>query len=223
MKIHRLRLHCPDIEKMAAFYAGLLGFPEMDRGAGSVAFQCGASNLEFVQGEPAYNHFAHNIPPDFLHLAADWVAARGIALLPFEGNNVVPFPNWDAQAIYFHDPAGNILEFIARNRIPQSGKTTFGNADVIGISEIGFATYAHAETLAQLRGLGLPVFGGSTAIFSALGDDHGLFILVDAAHKSWIPNMEPALPFPFDASVTIAGTTMQLHWDNVQLQAGSVT
>lgn len=208
---------------MTAFYEGLLGFELVSRTAEQVAFRCGASVLEFVQGEPAYYHFAFNIPPDLLEQASDWLVAHDISLQPFEGNRVVPFPNWDARAVYFYDPAGNILEFIARNRIPQSDKTAFGIADVIGISEIGFASFAHDKTVAALRDLGIPAFGGSTAIFSALGDDDGLFILVDAAHKAWIPNMEPALPFPFETILGIAEETVHLRWDNVHLHAESAS
>lgn len=219
MNIHRLRLTCTDIASMVAFYEGLLGFALVSRTAEQVVFQCGASVLEFVVGDPAYYHYAFNIAPDLLEQAADWLVARGISLQPFEGNRVVPFPNWDAQAVYFYDPAGNILEFIARNRIPASGKIAFGIADVIGISEIGFASFAHDETVAALRDLGIPPFGSSTAIFSALGDDHGLFILVDAARKAWIPNMEPALPFPFEATLGIADKVVNLRWDNVHLLA----
>jgi catechol 2,3-dioxygenase-like lactoylglutathione lyase family enzyme len=222
MQIQRLCIQGDDLQQLQDFYVGKLGFPLQATAAG-MTLQCGASQLEIQVGGKSYHHFAFNIPPDQIGAAADWLEGLGIALLPFEGHRIVPFPNWDAEAVYFHDPAGNIVEFIARKRLPASGRPQFSIDQVGCISEIGFATFTHAEHLTALNAeIGIPVFGSPTKTFCALGDDHGLFILVDAAHKLWIPSMEPALPFPFVADIVQGGTAWRLKWDAAQLIAERV-
>jgi catechol 2,3-dioxygenase-like lactoylglutathione lyase family enzyme len=215
VKIQKLSLQSHDLASLKPFYCDVLGFPLLSSSAEAFSIQCGQSVLEFVQGPKAYYHFAYNVYPDQILSIEAWLAARGIPLLPFEDERIVQFPNWDAEAIYFYDPVGNILEFIARRCLPQRGNPTFSIDETIGICEIGFANYAMDTVPEQLQAvLGLPIFGASRPNFCALGDDHGLFILVDAADKLWIPNMEPALPFPFQATIGAKGKSWQVLWDN---------
>ena len=219
MQIQHLRLQCEELLGLQEFYVEHLGFPLIHASANGFIVQCGDSQLEFAAGEKAYYHFAFNIFPDQIASAAAWLEARGIALLPFEDERIVQFPNWEAEAVYFYDPAGNILEFIARKRLPASGNPDFSIAQVLSISEIGFGTYALEDVQRQLNStMGLPIFGEAKPHFRALGDDHGLFILVDAATKLWIPMMEPAWPFPFAATLSSQGKSWDVKWDNVQLQ-----
>ena len=218
MQIHRLSLQCVDIDSIRAFYVELLGFEMMNDEESALTLRCGDSLLEFHTGSAAYYHFAFNISPDLLLHAAHWLEMKGIVLLPYEQNRIVPFPNWEAEAVYFHDPAGNIVELIARHRLPKSGRSTFSITDVLGISEMGFATYAFEDVFDQLtQEIGIPIFGNSSEAFAALGDDLGLFIVVDGTSKLWIPSMEPAQPFPFTTEIQQDQLYWELNWDNTVL------
>lgn len=211
MQVTALSLRTHRLAEVSDFYAQVLGLPVSAQGGSQITLQCGSSTLQFLEGEAAYYHFAFNISPDQLHRAADWLREKGIPLLPMDGQDIVPFPNWEAEAIYFHDPAGNIVEFIARHRLPRSGRAIFDMDDLLSISEIGLPTHHFLEVKSLMETqLGLSIFGNPSAIFAALGDDHGLWILVDAAEKCWIPNMEPALPFPLEATVQVEETTWDL-------------
>lgn len=202
MHIARLRMTAPDLHALRDFYHLRLGFPFTADTSELVGFQTGRSILEFVPGGRSCHHFAFNIDHDRVPEAGDWLQARGIELLPMDGEVLVPFPNWDAQAVYFHDPAGNVVEFIGRRRLPASGEAGFGLGQLSCISEIGLASFAHLRVRAELGGtIGLQTFGNPSETFAAMGDDEGLFIVVDAARKRWIPSMEPALPFPLQAQV----------------------
>jgi catechol-2,3-dioxygenase len=220
MQVTALSLHTHRLAEVCDFYAQVLGVPVREQGGSQITLQCGSSTLQFLEGEAAYYHFAINISPDQLHRAADWLREKGIPLLPMDGQDIVPFPNWDAEAIYFYDPAGNIVEFIARHRLPRSGRPIFGIDDLLSISEIGLPTHHFQEVKSFVETqLGLPIFGNPSPVFAALGDDHGLWILVDAAEKRWIPNMEPALPFPLEARVQVEGTTWDLVFAHGKLMS----
>jgi catechol-2,3-dioxygenase len=212
MQIHKLRLNTSELPALQLFYTQVLGFELLEGNAEQFTVQCGHTQLTFEQGKAAYYHFAFNIFPDQLHAAADWLEAKGISLHPLEGARIVSFPNWEAEAVYFEDPAGNILELIARRRLPMRGQAAFAATEIIGISEIGWATLDFDGLKHTLQTqLQVPVFGNPSAIFAALGDDHGLFILVNAMRKSWIPNNVPALPFPFRAEITEGLQTWHIH------------
>src|SRR5205807_6313178 len=81
------------------------------------AVTIGETALAFAPGtgEPFY-HFALLVPGDRFQAAMAWITER-VALLPHQGapaeQVVFDFPAWNAQACYFHDPAGNIVELIA--------------------------------------------------------------------------------------------------------------
>ncbi len=219
MEIRRLKLETDSLAAMQDFYVARLGFSLMQATENGFTVQCGASELEFVLGQKAYYHFAFNIFPDQIASAANWLEERDIALLPFEDERIVQFPTWDAEAVYFYDPAGNILEFIARHRLPIAGKADFSIDQVVSICEIGFGSYQMEAVQQQLQAtMGLPIFGEPKPYFRALGDDHGLIILVDTATKLWIPNMEPALPFPYEATIVAQAQFWQVAWDNAHFQ-----
>ena len=81
----------------------------------AVAVEVGETVLEFRAGggSPFY-HFALLVPGDRFEAALAWAGDR-VELLPDRetGDVVFDFTNWDAKAVYFHDPAGSIVELIA--------------------------------------------------------------------------------------------------------------
>jgi catechol-2,3-dioxygenase len=120
--------------------------------------------------------------------------ARGQAELIEED---VPFEAWRARAAYYFDSVGNLVELIARERAP-------GAELLIEVSEVGLPVADVGAAVDFLEAeLGLPHFSGDRSNFSAVGDDHGLFILVPVG-RPWLFTDRPASDAP--VRVTIEGT-----------------
>jgi catechol-2,3-dioxygenase len=151
----------------------------------------GSSVVRFERGPQVCSHFAVNVPPDRFEEAVEW--ARGQAALIEED---VPFPLWRARAAYYFDPAGNLVELIARERVP-------GEELLIEVSEVGLPVADVGAAVDFLEAeLGLAHFSGDRENFSAVGDDHGLFILVPVG-RAWLFTDRPAADAP--VRVTIEG------------------
>src|SRR4051794_35587540 len=138
MRFLRVTLEAPvaRLAELASFYEDDLALPL----AGPLTFRVGETELALhpTRGEPFY-HFALLVPGDRFAAALEWAAGRA-ALLPRAGTDepVFDFGFWDAQACYFHDPAGNIVELIAHRGIAPSGRTgAFAPAELVGVSEVG--------------------------------------------------------------------------------------
>ena len=76
--------------------------------------------LRAAAGSPFY-HFALLVPGDRFDAALEW-AREHVELLPDTetGEAVFDFTHWDANAVYFHDPAGSIVELIAHRGIGEA-------------------------------------------------------------------------------------------------------
>jgi catechol 2,3-dioxygenase-like lactoylglutathione lyase family enzyme len=176
MRIHEVVLPAADPAVPAAFHP--------DR--------YGSSVVRFEQGPDVCSHFAVNVAPDRFQEAVGW--ARGQATLIQED---VPFPDWRARAAYYFDPAGNLVELIARERAP-------GDELLIEVSEVGLPVDDVGAAVDFFEAeLGMPHFSGDRENFSAVGDDHGLFILVPVG-RAWLFTDRPAGDAP--VRVTIAGS-----------------
>lgn len=216
MKIHSIRLQIDSLEKVTRFYGEILG---LKRGAalpGEAHFHAGYSTLIFSekQGFNGCYHFAFNIPCNQIEEAIFWLTQRGIAMIPGpNGQALVDFPNWNAQSAYFFDPAGNIVEFIARWDLQNASDLPFGPGALLEISEIGVVTKdvlawnAHAA-----RNFGVLPFVKSQPgpDFSALGTDEGLFIVVPEGRKWFLADI-PATIEPLEVRFEQAGKIYTLN------------
>jgi hypothetical protein len=128
---------------VAAFYEQTLGFAVEQRD-GRVVVPVGADVLELVAAGDAtdpFHHFALLVPGDRFDAARAWLDARAETLARDDGETVFPFDFWDARAVYFHDPAGNIVELIAH-----AGTAERGAAGDFSAAELAFVG-AKAHTL----------------------------------------------------------------------------
>jgi catechol-2,3-dioxygenase len=149
----------------------------------------GATRLRFAPGPEVCSHFAVNVG-DFAEAVA-WARGRAELL-----RDDVPFEAWRARAAYFYDPAGNLVELIARERAP-------GDELLLEISEVGLPVEDVGAAVEFLQNeLGLPHFSGNKQDFSAVGDDHGLLILVPVG-RPWLFTDRAAADAP--VRVTIEG------------------
>jgi hypothetical protein len=149
----------------------------------------GSSRVRFESGPDVCSHFAVNVGR--FEDAVNW--ARGQAELIEDD---VRFEAWRARAAYYFDVAGNLVELIARERVP-------GDELLIEVSEVGLPVADVGAAVEFLEAeLGLPHFSGDRQSFSAVGDDHGLFILVPVGRDCLFTD-RPASDAP--VRVTIEG------------------
>jgi len=217
MRIRRLVLLTSSLPALQRFYLQALGF----RGklsAGDLCIRAGWTELHFhscpEEVRPVY-HFAFNIPPVTLIKATAWLKLR-TNLLPVnaDGSAIADFKNWNAKSVYFFDPAGNILEFIARYDLSDAAERQVFDAKQIScISEIGLV----ADNVDQLRRELHTRYGLSDyekqppgENFAALGNAEGLFIL-SSKERHWYPTQIPAAAFPLEIEFEQNGKTHHLQ------------
>jgi catechol 2,3-dioxygenase-like lactoylglutathione lyase family enzyme len=190
---------------MRAFYAGSLGLPVADTPDGGFTVTAGWSRLTFAPapaGTAPVHHFAFQIPENGVDAAMGWLDGRA-DLLPHQGSAVVAFPNWDAHAIYFLDPDGHIVEFIAHHGLPTASDAPFGPASLLGLAEVGLPGEVRPLAAAIEAGIGEGVWSGGGPGFAAVGDAWSRFILVPEGHH-WLPTTIPAGVFPTAVTVEAA-------------------
>lgn len=207
MRIRRLTLEAADLAGLRAFYAEALGLEVVRATAEALELRAGWTTLRFEHapgGGPAPYHFAFNIPPDAMDHAEPWLAERA-TLLREGGRGRFDFPAWEAQAIYAADPAGNIIELIARRRLAaRLGDRSFSSKALQCVSEIGVVVDDPTRAARELcASLGLSIFSDATPDFAAVGDDEGLLIVV-LPDRPWKPT-EDAMSRPARTAVELEG------------------
>ena len=142
------------LDAVAGFYEQALGFA-VERHDGRVVIPVGDDVLELVatgDGTDPFHHFALLVPGDRFDAARAWLGERAETLARDDGETVFPFDFWDARAVYFHDPAGNIVELIAHAGTAERGATgDFSAAELAGLSEVGIVVDDTAAAVAALE------------------------------------------------------------------------
>ena len=196
MKILEIEIQTDNIKETETFYSEIVGLQLVNKEQNSISFSAGQSKLTFIKSDninPKY-HFAFNIPNNKLEEAILWAKSR-LSLIENDENGIIAnFESWNANAIYFYDNNNNIVEFIARFDLENSTKQPFDISVIESISEIGIVTdnpLNLAETL--IESYNLVYFNKSikSEKFAALGNDNGLFIIVETNRK-WYPTEQKA-------------------------------
>lgn len=206
MNIRQLQLFTSDLEAQKAFYTRNLGFDCLEERADSFAIKSGDSKLlfKYSPGKPYY-HFAFNIPSFQCKAALAWLKKR-VNILKDGSDEIIDFVNWNAEAVYFSDPAGNIVEFIARKNLNIQTGAAFSAQSILNISEIGLPVDDVCIAFHQLcHKTGARKYWGDYSLFCATGDEHGLFIIVGQNRKMWYPTEKPAKSFPLSLQIEQAG------------------
>jgi catechol-2,3-dioxygenase len=196
--ILELRLVATDLRALAEFYRRTLGLPVALGSAERLEVQAGGTRLIFLPAGPEHEHpiyhFAFNIPENKLDPARRWLAAR-VPLIVHDGREVFHYPTWNAHSIYFYDPAGNILEFIARHDLPNATAGPFDEREILYASEIGVVVDDVMGAVAALGShLGLPVYRPGSPELVPVGDEHHLLIVVPRGRR-WF-GITPASVYP---------------------------
>lgn len=206
MRITKAILRTASLSILQHFYREVMGL-EAERKDRSLSLKIGRSQLVFEQagsGAPFY-HFAINIPANKIGEARAWMRGRA-ELLWMEDyrSEIAEFVNWKAQSIYFLDPAGNIVELIARHELHNEESGPFSAEQWLSLSEIGLVYPVNeidSATKRLLEQFGLSWFSRQPPFpqFKAIGDDEGLFIAV-TEHRHWYPTRVPSRIFPLQVS-----------------------
>ena len=192
MKIKEIIIFTKSIEKQKQFYQDVLEFELILDSEEKISFKTGVSILSFQYDKKAVNasHFAFNIPSNQEQEALLWLQKR-VQILPDGDNLISNFPSWNAKAIYFYDVDNNIVEFIARKNLDIKSRISFSSKSILSISEIGVVTTNIETVYKSINSIrNIPIFSGNFTRFCALGNDEGLFILINKTLKKWYPTRE---------------------------------
>jgi catechol 2,3-dioxygenase-like lactoylglutathione lyase family enzyme len=168
------------------FYAEALGL-EAGAAGDVVRVRAGAGRLVFVPGAPSPQHIAFRIPSAAYADALAWLGERAELLTGADGSYRFAFPDWNADAMYFRDPDGNVLELIAHHGLPEPYEPPFAPDTLLGVCEVGMPADDVAAFLVWLEGrAGARRWSGDGVSFAAAGDKRGSLIVVPRG-RAWHP------------------------------------
>ncbi len=191
MLLKELRLQTMQLSALSHFYADILELP-VTKEDDAISIKTGNSQIIFeeTKSKDPFYHFAFNIPANKFEEALQWTQKK-VKLLWLDDYNgyVADFTNWHAKSFYFLDPAGNILEFIARFDLNDEEHEPFLAAHIRNISEIGlvFSSESFDSNVDKLfKQYPLCYFDKQPPLphFRAVGSDEGLFIIVPE-NRTW--------------------------------------
>ena len=199
MRVEKLILQTSYLKTLEEFYSSILDLPVQEISEKEIIVKIGSTDLIFAETketEPFY-HFAVNIPANKIEEARNWLKGKINLLWMDEYHSEIgDFVNWHAKSVYFFDPAGNILELIARFDLANETDEAFSSSQFLCISEVGIVLNEElfeSKTIQLLHEYSLAYFAKQPPQpqFRAVGDDEGLFIVVPE-HRSWYPTDKPA-------------------------------
>lgn len=216
MKLEHIQIQTNNIQQTITFYQNILDLPIIENDSKSVTVQAGNSVLKFIEN-PQFKsiyHFAFNIPENKLEEAIRWCKNK-VDLIFIEDQKVITnFENWNANAIYFYDNNGNLLEFIARHDLNNTQTTAFSSQSILNISEIGIVNENPLELgnlLKTKHGLEFFSKNANSELFSAVGNDEGLLIIVKP-NRNWYPTQTPSESNKTEVRIDNSGTKIELNF-----------
>lgn len=208
MQIVNVKLLTSCIDPLRSFYAHTLGLPLQSDSKDEFTVKAGKSSLTFVnqtdEDEPFY-HFAFDIPNNKIDESIEWLISTGTAIQLLPNHQYKNYSDsWNSTSIYFYDPAGNIVEFIARHTLSNSSTAPFSSTDFLNISEIGLVVHDVPKAMDLLKTeLNVKTYKYYNERFTPLGDESGLFILA-AYNRVWFGSDKKAEIFKTE--ITLKGT-----------------
>jgi catechol 2,3-dioxygenase-like lactoylglutathione lyase family enzyme len=212
----KVQLETHGLEAQREFYVSRLGLPLANDTRSSFSVLAGETELEFLQngsgGKPCY-HVAFNIPENRIAEALVWTESRTVVPTKPNSEAIYEFESWHSHAFYFCDPAGNLLEFIARHSLDNGTESPFNAESIQCVSEIGIATADVASTsgvLVDALNIALYPEAGAqpSAEFQSVGDENGMFVVAKRG-RAWLGSEKSAQQFPLKVWTT-RGVKLQL-------------
>ena len=204
MKIKCLSLFTNQFEAEKFFYSKTLGCDLKINEADKFSIEIGNSTLIFNRSEVAHiYHYCFLIPSNQINTAKEWLVKR-LTLIELDKHKFIQrWESWNADAIYFYDASGNIVEFIARYDLKNESSDDFGIKQIISINEIGMPSKHVRDLNIQLKeSMNCDLWKGDLERFSTNGDQNGLFLIPNyLIKKEWFPTNNKIEPSPFEAIV----------------------
>lgn len=204
-RLAQVKLQTHKMDELRRFYGKTLGLPSAvsANGPDSLWIKTGPSELEFKQAAPStepFYHFAWNIPENQFKEAKEWLSKRTPLLKDSTtGKDEVHFASWNAHAVYFRDPAGNIGEFIARHTLKNGTTKAFSEQSLLCVSEIGLVTN-DVKTISNDLSKKLD-WAKTSGEMSFVGDEMG-YLIVAPIGRPWLPDRnQKALVAPVEVSI----------------------
>ena len=188
MKVDELKIFTNNLDRQIDFYATILELSVVNSTPEKTSFKIGDSilTLQYKKDVTPY-HFAFNIPSNKENQALYWLKER-VDILTFDEKEIIDFSSWNAKAIYFYDLDKNIVEFIARKNLNRSSEEKFSSKSLLNISEVAMVSNHIHQTFLKLNTLkSIAIYSGDFDRFCAVGDENGLFIIVNNELKKWFP------------------------------------
>lgn len=202
VEIKLLTLQTNKLEIMKEFYGNTLGFSICGGNSNNFQIRVGTSILEFtnekVVGEPYY-HFAFNVPANQFQEAKEWLKGKTTLLLE-DGEDEADFSFWPAHACYFEDPAGNIVELIARYNENPKRELPFSVNSILNLSEIGLIVKDAPKVAEQLKEIAIFDSDNTPVTNSSLNfmqdSKNGVFIILTSIGRRWLFSEKKSKIFP---------------------------
>ena len=178
------------IAELKKFYAGLLELPLVSEQTDRFIIRAGETTINFVQVKDSaatpFYHFAFNIPENKILKAREWQLKRtALSATPTQlidekyPKDIRHFQHWNAHSIFFWDPAGNLVEYIARHDLDNSADGEFSSKDILCASEIAFIVNDANAIADELKSsFSLDQYRGGDDNFRAIGDENGLLLII---------------------------------------------
>jgi len=176
--------------ELKKFYTSLLGLPMISEQSDRFSIRAGETTIRFIktneESAAPFYHFAFNIPENKILKAREWQLKRtALSATPPHmidekyPNDIRHFQNWNAHSVFFWDPAGNLVEYIARHDLKNSVDGEFSSKDFLCASEIAFIV-SDTNTIADdiKSSFGLTQYRGGDENFRAIGDENGLLLVM---------------------------------------------
>ena len=199
VKIQKLRLYAKELSALFDFYHRRLGFQEVYLQPEQLQIKSGDTALSFdFHPQGFVYHFAFLIPQGHIPEAIQYLTERKIDLLLYKGKEVIDFGT--GKAIYFHDPAGNIVEFIDRPDLGFRPSQAFSPNQVLRLNEIGMPVDNPLEVSEELRNTYKVQLVQPEILqenFCWIGDYEGVFIVVKEG-RHWLPTSVPSVYNDFE-------------------------
>ena len=178
------------LNELKKFYTSLIGLPLLTEQADRFTVRAGETTISFIQANdkdaaPFY-HFAFNIPENKILKAREWQLKRtALSATPSQlidsayPKDIRHFQHWNAHSVFFWDPAGNLVEYIARHDLKNSAEGEFSSKDLLCVSEIAFIVQDTESVAGEIKSsFNLIQYRGGDENFRAIGDENGLLFVM---------------------------------------------
>lgn len=199
MKWKSIEITVSNYEETVVFYTEFLGLPYLERNQERtvIAFSDQRFILQHDQENKGYYyHLAFNIMKNSFTYLKDKLARR-IGLATEDGKDEVDYPLFNAKSFYFIDPAGNIMEFITRDKEICNPETKEINQLIYGIGEVGFPAKDAIALVEKLKQHTAEAYNESNEVINFVGNiDYGEMFIIVTEGRRWVFSTKLAKRFP---------------------------